>query len=251
MDTKFTKPKTFGEILDHTFSLSKNRFKDFFLILLILMGPIYLLQAIIQLISGVHFFRELGSGELWFEQILSSFDETAIPLDSSIGVDIGLILTGLFGIILFPVAEAAVLFAINHIRKNEDYTVGSVIKEAFSRFWPILGSTILFGLILLGLIIVPILMTSVTGVFGAIIHPALGIIFAILLFLGFAVGIGYLVTRWSFYFGSVVLDRESPGFTRSWGLTKKRTWLLMGLYIIFYIIIGAISPRLKLPLGSS
>ena len=79
MDTKFNKPKTFGEILDHTFSLSKNRFKDFFLILLILMGPIYLLQALIQLLSGVSFFRELGSGEMWFEQILMSFDETAIP----------------------------------------------------------------------------------------------------------------------------------------------------------------------------
>lgn len=249
MDTKFKKPKTFGEILDHTFSLSKNRFKDFFMILLILMGPIYLLQAIIQLVSGVSFFRELGSGEIWFEQIISSFDETTIPLDSSIGADIGLILTGLFGIILFPVAEAAVLFAINHIRKNEQYTVGSVIKEAFSRFWPILGSTILFGLIAFGLIIVPIFMISMTGVFGAIIHPAIGIIFAILLFLGFAVGIGYLLTRWSFYFGSVVLDRESPGFTRSWRLTKKRTWLLMGLYIIFYIIITMISSAIEFTFG--
>ncbi|KOP82515.1 hypothetical protein ACFFHH_23055 [Cytobacillus solani] len=249
MDTKFNKPKTFGEILDHTFILSKNRFKDFFLILLILMGPIYLLQAIIQLLSGVSFFRELGSGELWFEQILSSFDETAIPLDSSIGANISLILTGLFGIILFPVAEAAVLFAINHIRKNEEYSVGSVIKEAFSRFWPILGSTILFGLITFGLIIVPILMISFTGVFGAIIHPAIGIIFAVLLFLGFAVGIGYLLTRWSFYFGSVVLDRESPGFTRSWRLTKKRTWLLMGLYIIFYIIITTISSAIEITFG--
>ncbi|MFE8694864.1 hypothetical protein ACFYKT_00665 [Cytobacillus sp. FJAT-53684] len=249
MNTKFNKPKTFGEILDHTFSLSKNRFTDFFMILLILMGPVYLLQAVIQLLSGTSFFRELGGGELWFEQILSSFDETALPLDSSIGADIAVILTGLIGILLFPVAEAAVLLAVNHIRNNEEYTVGSVIKHAFSRFWPILGSSILFGLIAFGIIIVPIIMISLSGLFGSFIHPAIGIIFAILLFLGFAVGIGYLLTRWSFYFGSVVLDRESPGFTRSWRLTRKRTWLLMGLYIIFYIIIATISSAIELTFG--
>ena len=249
MNTKFNKPKTFGEILDHTFSLSKNRFTDFFMILLILMGPVYLLQAVIQLLSGTSFFRELGGGELWFEQILSSFDETALPLDSSIGADIAVILTGLIGILLFPVAEAAVLLAVNHIRNNEEYTVGSVIKHAFSRFWPILGSSILFGLIAFGIIIVPIIMISLSGLFGSFIHPAIGIIFAILLFLGFAVGIGYLLTRWSFYFGSVVLDRESPGFTRSWRLTRNRTWLLMGLYIIFYIIIATISSAIELTFG--
>jgi hypothetical protein len=249
LDTKFKKPKTFGEILDHTFSLSKNRFSDFFLILLILMGPVYLLQAIIQLFSGVNFFREIGSGEVWFEQILSSFDETAVPVAGNIGGDIALLLAGLFSIILFPVAEAAVLFAVNHIRNNEEYTVQSVIKEAFSRFWPILGSSILFGIIVFGIIIVPIIMVSLTGIFGVMIHPAIGIVFGILLFLGFAVGIGYLLTRWSFYFGSVVLDKESPGFTQSWRLTHKRTWTLMGLYIIFYIIIGTISSALELTFG--
>ncbi|MBP2239820.1 hypothetical protein J2Z40_000373 [Cytobacillus eiseniae] len=249
MDTKFSKPKTFGEILDHTFSLSKNRFSDFFLIMLILMGPVYLLQAIIQLFSGTSFFRELGNGDMWLEQIITSFDETVIPLESSVGIELGVILTGLIGIILFPIAEAAVIFAIDHIRKNEEYTVSSVIKEAFSRFWPILGSSILFGLIVFGIVLVPIVIVSLTGIFGAVIHPAFGIIMAIIFFLGFAVVVGYLLTRWSFYFCSVVIEKDSPGFTRSWRLTGKRTWLLMGLYIIFYIIIATISGAIELTFG--
>ena len=62
MDKKFTTPKDFGEILDHTFQLTKNRFKDLFMILLIFMGPVYLFQAILQLLSGTSFFREVGSG---------------------------------------------------------------------------------------------------------------------------------------------------------------------------------------------
>ncbi|MFO1443823.1 hypothetical protein KDN24_11510 [Bacillus sp. Bva_UNVM-123] len=250
MDTKFNKPKRFGEILDHTFSLSKNRFSDFFLILLIFMGPVYLLQAIIDLFAGASFFRALGSGEMWYEQIVNGFAEPEefYGMAPLVGIGGGFI-TGILGIILFPIGKAAILFAINHLRNNEDYTVGSVIKEAFSRFWPILGSTILFSLIIFGIIVIPLYMIILIGFFGAISSPTLAIIISILLFLGFAVLIGYLLTRWSFYFGSVVLDRESPGFTRSWGLTRNRTWVLMGLYIIFYLIITSISTAVEFTFG--
>ncbi|NHC43184.1 hypothetical protein G6549_25185 [Bacillus sp. MM2020_1] len=250
MDKKFTTPKGFGEILDHTFQITKNRFKDFFMILLIFMGPVYLLQAILQLCSGTSFFREVGSGEVWFEQILSSFEETGTFDSSSLGADIGLIVVGLISAILAPVAEAAILFTINHVRKNEDYTVGSVIKQAFSRFWPMIGSSILFFLITIGIIIIPIAIVGVIGgVVATMVNTVLGILLGIVLFLGSALGIGLLLTRWSFYFGSVVLDKDSPGLGRSWRLSRKRTWALMGLYIVFYFIISSISFGVQMTLG--
>ncbi|ETI68872.1 hypothetical protein [Neobacillus vireti] len=249
MDTKFSKPKGFGEILDHTFSLTKNRFKDFFLIILIFMGPVYLLQAIMQLISGTSFFREIGSGNVWFEQILSGFTETETLDTSGLGADIGIIIVGFIGAILGPVAQAAILFAIANIRKNEEYTVGSVIKQAFSRFWPIIGSSILFGIITVMIILIPIIIVTVTAIFGFQANPVLGVLGAILLFLGFAVGIGLLLTRWSFYLGSVVLDKDSPGLERSWRLSRKRTWTLMGLYIVFYLIISAIEFAVQMTFG--
>jgi len=245
LDSKFRKPKRFGEILDHTFSLSKNRFSDFFLIMLIFMGPVYLIQAMISLFSGVSFFREVGSGESWVEQILNGFVETEELYSNALGLSLGVIITGLLSLILFPLAEASVLLAINHIRNQEEYTVSSVIKEAFSRFWPIIGSSILFAIITLGIIIVPIFMITMAGVFGVITDPIFGIILGIILFLGFAVLIGYLLTRWSFYFGSVVIDREAPGLTRSWRLTQGRPWILLGLYIIFYLIISSISATVE------
>ncbi|WP_144463373.1 hypothetical protein [Siminovitchia fortis] len=243
MDEKFTRPKGFGQILDHTFSLSKRHFKDFFLIFLIFMGPIYLLQALIELASGVSFFREVGPGETWFEQVITSFDDTETV---NLGADLGIALVGLIAIFLAPVATAAVMFAIDHLRKGEEYTVGSVIKQAFSRYWPMLGSTILFGLIAFGLFVVPIIIITIAGVVGAIVLPIVGIILAILLFVGFAIGIGLLLTRWSFYFGSVVFKEETPGFSRSWKLTKGRTWVLFGLFIIFSMIITMISVTLEL-----
>lgn len=246
MNQKLNKPKGFGEILDLTFSLSKNKFKDFFLILLIFMGPVYLLQALIELSSGVSFFRELGTGGAWYEKILSSFTETDTE---NVGAELGTGLVGIISIFLYPVGSAAILFAINHLRKNEDYTIGMVIKEGFSRYWPMIGSSILYGLIVFGLVIVPIIIITIVAVLGAVVLPAAGIILAIVLFLGFAVGIGYLLTRWSFYFGAVVIDRDSPGFSRSWRLTRKRTWALMGLYIIFGLIVTCISVALELSFG--
>ena len=250
MDKKFSTPKGFGEILDHTFHLTKNRFKDFFMILLIFMGPVYLVQAILQLSSGTSFFREVGSGGAWYEQILTSFEESGTFDSSSLGADIGIIIIGIVSAILAPVGEAAILFTINHVRRNEEYTVGLVIKQAFSRFWPIMGSSILFGLISLGIIIVPLTIVGVTGfVVGASVNPIGGILLGVVLFLGFALGVGLLLTRWSFYFGSVVIDKVSPGLGRSWRLSRKRTWVLMGLYIVFYFIISSISFGVQMTFG--
>ena len=252
MESKFKKQKAFGEILDHTFSLSKNRFKEFFMILIVFMGPVYLLQAIIQMATGTSFFRDTGTGGQWYEQILTNLDSSAGSFDSSsLGADIGLIVVGLVSFLLFPVAEAAILFAIKHIKNEEEYSVSSVIKEAFLRFWPMLGSSILFGIILVGIILIPILIVAFSGAtLAAAVHPVLGILVGILLFIGFAVGVGLLITRWSFYFGSVVLDKVTPGFARSWRLSRKRTWVLFGLYIVFYLIVSIISFAVQLTFGA-
>ncbi|MFZ7945847.1 MULTISPECIES: hypothetical protein [Bacillaceae] len=251
MNEKFKKPKGFGEILDHTFSLSKNHFKEFFVILIIFMGPVYLLQAIIQYASGISFFRQVGPGDNWFEQILSGFEETGAIDSGGLGMDISLIVVGLLSVILFPVAEAAILFALHHIRNNEEFSVGYVIKQAFSRFWPMLGSSILFGLIAIAIIVLPILMVVFSfGVSASDGNMIFLILFGILLFFAGAIGIGLLLTRWSFYFGSVVLDKTSPGFTRSWRLSKNRTWVLMGLYIVFYIIVSIIGAVVQMTFGA-
>ncbi|MCJ8006443.1 hypothetical protein ACFFF5_03035 [Lederbergia wuyishanensis] len=246
MEIKFNRPKGFGEILDLTFRLSKYKFSDFLLINLIFMGPIYLLQVFIQLISGVSFFRELGSGDVWYEQILSSFEDTGT---ASLGADLSIIAVSFLSIFLFPVASAAILIAINHMRKSEKYTVGTVIKEAFSRYGPILGSSILFVLLVIGLVFIPIIIVVLVGVVGSLANPIVGILMAILLFIGFAIGIGLLLTRWSFYFGSVVLDDEVLGFSRSRKLSKKRTWALFGLYIVFSLIVSSISYAVEVSFG--
>lgn len=248
MNEKFNKPKSFGEILDHTFSLCKNKFSDFLLILLIIMGPIYVLEALINLVSGVSFLRETGPGNGWIEQISSSFTDEEM-IEANLGASLGAIFIGFISFFLFPVAQAAILLMMNQIRKNEEYTVGLMLKRAFSKFWPIIGSNILFALITIGLVFFPIMIISMFVVAGTLANPFVGIILAIILILGAAVGIGYLLTRWSFYFGSVVIDNDAPGLSKSWNLTSGRAWLLIALYIIFYLIIGCINLAIELTFG--
>ena len=250
MNKRFSKPKRFGEILDHTFQLSKNRFTDFMKIFLLLVGPIYLLEAFVQLAAGRSFFREMGAGSGWMDQIFSSFDETE-AVANSLGVDLFIILLGILSTLLFMVAQASVLFALDHIRKDESYTLSSVIKKGFSRFWPILGSSILFFFILLAIFIVPIfaLVFSGIGIFATGENVVVTIILLVLIGIGLFIGAALLLTRWSFYFASVVLDKESPGFSNSWNLSKKRTWFLVGLYIVFILIIGSITFAVEASFG--
>ncbi|MFZ3579775.1 hypothetical protein ACOI1D_17795, partial [Virgibacillus sp. DJP39] len=171
MNEQFSKPKGFGEILDHTFRLVKNRFSDFFMVLLILVGPIYLLQALTELLSGMSLFGGLGTGESWLDQFTTSFNQgAAIPVEATnFGADIVFVLLGLPHLILLAFSQVAILFMINHIRKNETYTVGSVIKQAFSRFWPILGSSLLMAVIAFALIVVPLIIVFLIGFVGSII----------------------------------------------------------------------------------
>ncbi|MFZ3587775.1 hypothetical protein ACOI1C_00580 [Bacillus sp. DJP31] len=250
MNNQFNKPKGFGEILDQTFRLSKNHFTHFFMILLIIMGPIFLLQAVVDLFAGASFFRTVGTGTEWYEQILSRFEEPSADYSTGIGTLIGIISIGLISLIVYPIADAAILLAIDQIRKQEEYSVGSVLKKAFSRFWPILGSNILYGLIIIGIVIVPIILVALVGVFGTAANPVVGILIAILLGLGFLVVLVYLLTRWSFYFASVVLENNAPGISRSWKLTRNRTWVIVGLYIVFSMITGGIGYAIQLTFGA-
>ncbi|WP_280769552.1 hypothetical protein [Salipaludibacillus daqingensis] len=239
MKKSFNEPKGFGEILDHTFHLSKSRFKDFAKIFLILLGPIILLEALVQFAYGMSFFRETAAGDNWFERIMNSFDEGEGAVAAEMAGGLWLSLLAIISLFIYPIAYASVLIVVNHLKKGEEYTVGSVIKQAFSRFWPILGSNILFFLIIIGMFIVPIIVIA-SGTFMA--DGFVSIFFMILfIILGFLLFFGLIATRLSFYFGSVVIDKVSPGFGRSWRLSQNRTWALFGLYIVLSLIIGVIS----------
>lgn len=247
MNNNLNKPKGFGEILDQTFKISKYKFKDFFIILLLLVGPIYLLQAIIDLAAGKSFFKQEGSGGAWYEEMIRNMELTEeASLSSNLAADIGTFFVSLLVLFTYPVAQAAILFGVNHIKHNREFTVSTVIKQAFGRFFPLIGSSLLyviiafsiiFGFILIG-VLIPIMFFAIDVIAGVIVS----IVLTVSLFL---IG-AFLLTRWSFFFGSVVLDKNSPGLTRSWRLSKGRTFKLIGLYIIFFLITTSIGVAIEM-----
>ncbi|MFZ3579972.1 hypothetical protein ACOI1D_18825, partial [Virgibacillus sp. DJP39] len=75
----------------------------------------------------------------------------------------------------------------------------------------------------------------------------IGIAFGIILFLGLGLVVALLFVRWSFYLGVVAFGDDAPGLSRSWDLTRKQTWKLLGLYVIFTIIIVIVSSAVEVP----
>ncbi|OZU89434.1 hypothetical protein CIL03_06910 [Virgibacillus indicus] len=230
MNDKFGRAKGFSEILDHTFQLLKSHFSTFFLIFLIILGPVFLLEALFLLASGTSFFRQVGSGSNWFEQIISGYDES---LNNSMGSDFFI---GFAMLVLTPIGYAAVLFAVVQVRNDEKFTAGTVIKRAFSRFWPLLGSSVIIGAILIGLIIAVAFLIIIPGVITGLGDPLIGIILSIGLLLGIGLVVALLFTRWCFYLSTVVFEEGFPGFAESWRLTKKHTWRIFGLFLLIILI---------------
>src|SRR5699024_11712749 len=109
------------------------------------------------------------------------------------------------------------------LKNNETFSAGEVIKQAFSKFWSILGASVIFGLILFALIFVPIFILTILVIISiATTHPAVAIILAIVLFLGVLLAILPLLTRWSFYLGVFVFTIYIPCLTSSWRLYGVR-----------------------------
>lgn len=233
MSDKFSKVKGFGETLDHIFQLCKTHFSKFFLIFLILIGPVYLLEALFLLGSGTSFFRQVGSGSNVFDQVAATFDQS---VESDLGIES---LFQLIAIVLMTVAIASVLFAIQHIKRNEEFTAGSVIKKAFKRFGALLGSNIIVGLIGIGIfigLVIALVMGIFIGAYGNI-DSVLGVfIIMLIIILGITLGFALLFTRWGFFIAAVTFKEGFPGLAQSWRLTKKHTWRTLGLFAVIYLI---------------
>lgn len=229
MEDRFRKQKRFSEILDHSFQLLKSNFSTFFLVFLILLGPIYLIEALLLLNSGVSFFREVGTSGNWFNDAMAGFDE---------GVGVSLEMTNVMTLllaILGPIALASVLFGVNRIRNQESFTAGSLIKEGFSRFGPLVGSTLIIGIIFIA-ILVPVFIIFIIMAGLLFTEPVTALLGILVMLFAIFLGFTLLFTRWGFYLAAVSFKEGFPGIPESWRLTKKHTWRVFGLFLVIFLI---------------
>lgn len=251
MSKVFARPKKFGEILDLTFQICKQHFSSLFMILLILIGPLYLLQILIQIVNGASFFRNEVTGSSFFEQITNIYDQAyleasneALPL-FSFGEIAGGLLMILLSVIIYPVAFAAIILLVKRIKDQDTYTVQTIIKQAFSRFWPLLWSALLIGIITVSIFIATFMLAGFVGTIMVIINPILGALAIFALLVAGMFGFGLLITRWSFYLPALLFDRIAPGLTKSWKLTRGRSWLTFWLYVTLGVILVSASAAVE------
>lgn len=253
---RIEKPLSISEILDLTFSIIRRYFKKLLLIMLILVGPVYLLQIIGMIVSGAAFFQDPNTtiGSLWDIAQGSGMEDPYAEMSTIESVF--LIVSVILGFVTIPVGEASLMIAVDQIRKTDSVDVKTAIKQALSRFWALIGGTIVYGLVSIGLFL---------GL-GLLIMLYAGLTFGIGFFLGeggFPEGTGtggiiililglvsfcaivYLLTRWSFYFPAIVFEKVSPGLGKSWRLTRRNFWRLVVVYLVILVLTVILSSVLQ------
>ncbi|MHB8126111.1 MAG: hypothetical protein ACYDEJ_10800 [Desulfitobacteriaceae bacterium] len=245
------KPLTFGQVLDVSFRTIKENFLRLFQIMLIFMGPIYVLQGIGMLSGGVSLLREpnRGMGIMSFLESLSQSGMQGASPNLGTTYFVLLIVSSLMlCIISVPMAYASLIIAIKQIRKKESVNLLSIIKQAFSRFWALLGGNMVYGLLyfalFIGMVLIITLYLVIAGGVGVFQGLAAGttaglgihILVIILIALSAFLGTIYLLTRWSYFFAAIVFEKVSPGLRKSWKLTRGCFWRLVGLYLVVILL---------------
>lgn len=236
MNEQFNRTKRFSEILDHTFQLTKNYFSPFFLIFLFILGPVFLLEAILLLTTGTGLIRHLGMGANTFEQIIMGFDEDVFSQATSVS-DLSTFAT----LVLTPLATVSILLAVKRIKDGENFTAGGIIKQAGKRFGAVLGSSIIVGLIFIVAFVAVIVAIILPSVMVASVEPVSGILLGLGVFLILGLLMALWFSRWGFYMAAVFFKEGFPGIGYSWRLTRKNTWRVFGLFIVIGLITSIIS----------
>lgn len=256
-------PMGVGKLLDRSFSIYRQSFGAFFLLALMLFGPLLLLQDLLLMdVSSMPFLYQDTSGEDFWESVGQKF----MSSDENMTENIVLLLLYLF--IVFPVITvaaypqlmAASLIMTKATVEGETTGIKAALRQSFSRFWPLVGSTVLYMLVIMGIIFAFFLLCSLffllfifsTGESleaffsdDSIFNPVAVIILLLIAYFLIIIGVmlipGFFMLRWGFYLPIVLWKGEGVGLSKSWNLTKGNYWRLFGLYFVVVILYSIFS----------
>ncbi len=261
MQNASARPMGIGRLLDRSFQLYRKHFIVLTFIMLILYGPFYLLQHLLTFqetaVTSGSFIEQIRNGGSL--QDMFGPNSTFLQNDPALR-DEGYVWKMLvFVLVLVPIMflglMPASIASVVHLVKasfdgKETPSLGQLLKKSFTRFWPMAGSTFLFGLIMFGfyfgialIMIVFAVIFAVGGSFSSSVGGfgggalAFTIVFFAILGLGALFTFAYFMIRWSYYLPYVALGEESIGLGRSWSLSRKSFWRLFGMYIVLSIIL--------------
>lgn len=248
------KPMSIGQILDRTFSVYRKHFGKFFLLMLIFFAPLYLVQEMmITDFTSLSVFPD-SSVEPFSDEYFENLDSSAEFENVWVAILFLILLIPLTFLVSMPVSTAAITFMVKAQMDGREVSMKESIKQAFSRFWPLAGSTVVYGLIafgmLLGIILLTVLFIVIIAAIGSdsigelaldevISDPATviigGVLYIFILLLLMLIP-GYFLLRWGFYLPTVAMEEGGIGLKKSWNLTKGNFWRIFGIYFVLMMM---------------
>ena len=233
-------PMTLGELLGATFRFIKKHFLALALITFALEGPYYLFDLI-----GSAFATQSDLTK----NIITSFTDYFTGRTGKLSFDfhwslqqcLFFFLSSLCYIFLTPMAFASIVALLKKDEKNQTATAQRAMTFAFSRYWPLIGSNVVYAFIFYGLLVL-------AGLLIFWVSLAVGPI-TFILFLVVAAFLIFLDTRWSFFAPAVLFGEAVPGLKKSWQLTKDHFWRLFLWFIVLNIIATIIESILNFLFG--
>jgi len=219
MENNMQQPLSFGKILDQTFRIIRSYFKPIFLIVFYVMIPVLAIQAIILAASG----HKLVMGDDSIQNIWSASATELEVYETSLAMDFGFFLSMVPLLFATPLLVGGISHVVKRARAGEPAEAVEMLKLTFPRYWPLLGSTLLYSTIVFGIVFMTILGGGMLIASIAFVAPILAILLALLLLAGGFIGYGLLFTKWILYLPATLFEKVAPGLGRSWRLTKRQT----------------------------
>jgi len=181
-----------------------------------------------------------------------------LPATTFPTLNLGLIL--LYAVSIFIVSAiltsivtgAMTEYAVRRYR-GEPMTVERALRRGLERFLGVLGANLLLGLILFGLVTIPlllILVALVSGLSGATGTTAL-LCGGVILFVVLGVLALFLYVSLILYAPAIMMENASAvgGLSRSWQMTRGHRWSLFGAILVASILAGIIGLAISVPLN--
>ena len=240
----FPQSATFSDMLSGLFGVWTKNFLPFFVVYLALGAATGLLSVVLSFaILGTVF---VGGG-------FGGLPPTSLPT-----LNLGrLLLYAVAAFVLSAILTSIVTGAMTEYAvrryRGEPMTVEQALRRGLTRFPSILGANILLGLILFGLVTLPLLLILVALLEG--LSGATGTIALLCGGLGLFVGLGvvaiYLYVSLVLYAPAIMMENANAvgGLSRSWRMTRGHRWSLFGAILIASILAGVIGTVISVPLA--
>jgi hypothetical protein len=248
------RPLGLGDLLDGAFRLYRAHFRPLTVTALLFLAPLGVLSLLlIGFAAGSYW--ELLSGVL--DQPTSEFSDATAGFAALSGI-FAFFVVGIAGFVVTLVVLLVLLVQGEAIVRGTPLSLGASVRGGLRRFWPMLGMVIVSGAIMgvvltivyLAFAFIAVVLAIGFGFVGAALSSidtdstavviglvAIVAVLYLAVFVALLLPVGYILARWLLAPVLVVVERCGPieALGRSWRLTERSVWRLLGLVLLLGI----------------